>query len=111
MILIRAMAMQGLGALFARAALPAACLLVAAYFGTHAVMGEAGILALDGIRSERARLLQEQAGLEAKRADLETRISLLDPRGADPDYADELVRTHLGVMRPDEIVIPLPPEN
>jgi cell division protein FtsB len=105
------MPVQGLGALFARAALPAACLLVVAYFGTHAVMGEAGILALDGIRAERERLLADQQVLEARRADLETRISLLDPRGADPDYADELVRRHLGVMRPDEIVIPLPPED
>jgi cell division protein FtsB len=105
------MAVQGLASLFGRAALPAACLLVAAYFGTHAVMGEAGLLALDGIRAEKARLLAEHATLEARRADLETRIALLDPRGADPDYADELVRRHLGVMRPDEIVIPLPPED
>lgn len=105
------MAGEGLRSLFGRAALPAACLLVVLYFGTHAVMGEAGLLALDGIRAEKARLLAEQAALEARREELEGRIALLDPRGADPDYADELVRRHLGVMRPDEVVIPLPPEE
>jgi hypothetical protein len=34
-------------------------------------------------------------------------IDLLDPRGADPDFADELVRRHLGVIRPDELIVPL----
>lgn len=102
------MGTAGLQALFRRAALPAACLMVAAYFGAHALLGEAGVLALDEIRSEKARLLSEQAVLEARNADLNRRIALLDPKGADPDYADELVRRNLGVIRPDEIVIPLP---
>ncbi len=95
--------------LFARAALPVSCLLVAGYFLAHALFGSSGLLALEDIRAERARLLSERAELAARRADLERRIALLDPRGADPDYADELVRRHLGVIRPDEIVIPLPP--
>jgi cell division protein FtsB len=32
---------------------------------------------------------------------------LLDPRKADPDMADELVRKDLGLVRPDEVIVPL----
>jgi cell division protein FtsB len=32
---------------------------------------------------------------------------LLDPKKADPDMADELVRRDLGLVRPDEVIIPL----
>ena len=30
-----------------------------------------------------------------------------DPMGTDPDLVDETVRKELGVVRPDEVVIPL----
>ncbi len=93
--------------LLSRAALPAVCLLVAGYFGSHALFGTSGILALEDIRREHAELSAAQAGLVARKDALERDIALLDPRGADPDFADELVRRHLGVVRPDEIIIPL----
>jgi cell division protein FtsB len=32
---------------------------------------------------------------------------LLDPGKADPDLADEMVRSELGLVRPDEVVIPI----
>jgi len=38
---------------------------------------------------------------------LKHRSDLLDPRKADPDMADELVRKKLGLVRPDEVIIPL----
>lgn len=97
------------GGLLRRAMLPALCLAVGGYFLAHAFTGPSGILALEGIRAERARLEAERARLEAERATLARRIGLLDPAGADPDLADELVRRHLGVVRPDELVVPLPP--
>jgi len=90
-----------------RAMLPAACLLIMLYFGTHALVGPAGYLALDDIREERAELAEQKAGLVARRSALNRDIALLDPRGADPDFADELVRRHLGVIRPDEVIVPL----
>lgn len=92
-----------------RAALPALCLLVILYFGTHALVGPAGYFALDDIRRERQQLDERQAALEARKAALARDIALLDPRGADPDFADELVRRHLGVIRPDEVIVPLEP--
>jgi cell division protein FtsB len=32
---------------------------------------------------------------------------LLDPRKADPDLADEMIRSELGLVRPDEVIIPI----
>ena len=93
--------------LLRRAALPALCLLVMLYFGVHALFGSSGYLALDDIRRSTAELEQRQAVLQQRRAALSRDIALLDPRGADPDLADELVRRHLGVIRPDELIVPL----
>ncbi len=96
-------------ALIRRAALPAICLLVAGYFGMHAISGPAGLLALEGIRADQARLSAARVELAARQEGLERDIALLDPAGADPDFADELVRRHLGVIRPDEVIVPLGP--
>ncbi len=90
-----------------RALLPAACMLIMLFFGTHALFGPAGYFALDDIRRERAELVEHKAELVERRAALSRDIALLDPRGADPDFADELVRRHLGVIRPDEVIVPL----
>ena len=46
--------------------------------------------------------------LETEQARLAHRVALLDPRKADPDMADELVRKDLGLARPDEVIIELP---
>lgn len=94
--------------LLRNAVLPALCMLVAGYFLMHAMTGPSGFLALEPIRAEKARLATEKKALAERKAALEQRIGLLDPAGADPDYADELVRRHLGVIRPDELVVELP---
>lgn len=93
--------------LLRRAALPALCMLVILYFGVHALFGSSGYLALDDIRRSKAELTAQQAALAERKAALSRDIDLLDPRGADPDFADELVRRHLGVIRPDELIVPL----
>ncbi len=93
--------------LLSRALLPVACLLIAGYFAGHALIGATGVLARDEIRREMAELSQERQQLQAREAELKRSIALLDPRGVDPDYADELVRRHLGVVRPDEVIVPL----
>ena len=45
--------------------------------------------------------------LEQQKAELRHHSALLDPRKADPDMADELVRKDLGLVRPDEVIVPL----
>jgi len=98
---------SALSSLLSRAMLPVLCLLVAGYFASHALFGTSGTLALDDIRREKAALSQHQDALEVREAELKRNIALLDPKGVDPDYADELVRKHLGVVRPDEVIVPL----
>ena len=49
----------------------------------------------------------ELAALEAERTHLRHKSALLDPRKADPDLAEEMVRKDLGMVRSDEVVVPL----
>ena len=98
---------SALTSLLSRAMLPVLCFLVAGYFASHALFGTSGALALDDIRREKAVLSERQDALEAREVELKRNIALLDPKGVDPDYADELVRKHLGVVRPDEVIVPL----
>ena len=93
--------------LMKRAAVPVLCSLVVFYFGTHALFGSSGYFALDDIRQEHAQLWERKAMLEKQQAALQRDIKLLNPNGADPDFADELVRRHLGVVRPDEVIVQL----
>ena len=90
-----------------RAAFPALALLVVGTFAGHAIAGPNGILAWGGYHRALKEREAELAQLEQEKAQLKHRSDLLDPRKADPDMADELVRKDLGLVRPDEVVIPL----
>ena len=90
------------------ALVPTACLIVIAYFAYHAVEGNTGLLAWGGYKAEHARLDSQAAELDRHKAAIDRNIALLDPRRVDPDYADELVRANLGVVRNDEVVLELP---
>ena len=50
---------------------------------------------------------QQFAKIEKEKAVLANRVALLDPRRANPDMVDELVRKDLGLAHPDEVIIPL----
>lgn len=110
-IMLRRAPMPFVVSLLTRAALPALCLLVAIYFGSHALFGATGILAREDIRRQKAELVNANHALVASKAALAQRIALLEPRAVDPDYADELVRRHLGVVRPDEVIVPIGPPH
>jgi len=90
-----------------RAALPAIAVLIIANFLGYAVAGSNGILSLGDYRRLKALRMVELAQLQQERARLAHRAQLLDPRRADPDLADEMVRSELGVVRPDEVIIPI----
>jgi cell division protein FtsB len=90
-----------------RSLMPAICLCLIGYFASHALVGTTGLSAWPAIRAEHAELTRQAELVARRKADLEHKVELLDPRGVDPDYADELVRAHLGVVRPDEVVIAL----
>ena len=98
-------ATSGLGRHFAMT-LPGAGALVIAYFLGAAIAGENGVLAWGDYRRAKVQESAHLAQLEAERARLAHRAQLLDPAHVDPDLADELVRRDLGVVRPDEVIIP-----
>jgi cell division protein FtsB len=93
--------------LIRRAAMPALALIIVGTFAGHAIAGPNGILAWGGYHRALQERKAELAQLETQRAQLRHRSNLLDPRKADPDIADELVRKDLGLVRPDEVIVPL----
>src|SRR4051794_774138 len=93
--------------LIRRAAMPALALIIVGTFAGHAVAGPNGLLAWGGYHRALKERQAELQQLEQQRAQMRHRSALLDPRKADPDMADELVRKDLGLVRPDEVVLPL----
>jgi cell division protein FtsB len=86
---------------------PALALLVVGNFAGYAVAGPNGLLAWGGYHRDLNQRKVELAKLEQQKAELQHRSVLLDPQKADPDMADELVRRDLGLVRPDEVIVPL----
>ncbi len=90
-----------------RAAMPALALIIVGNFAGYAVAGRNGLLAWGGYHRDLEQRKVELTQLDAQKVALRHRSNLLDPRKADPDLADELVRRDLGLVRPDEVVVPL----
>jgi len=93
--------------LIRRSAVPALALIVVGTFSGHAIAGPNGILAWGGYHRALQQRQAELAQLQQEQAELKHRSQLLDPRHADPDLADELARSKLGLVRPDEVIVPL----
>ena len=94
-------------ALIRRVAMPALAVIVVGTFAGHAIAGPNGILAWGSYHRALEARQGELSELDRQRSQLRHRSQLLDPRKADPDMADELVRKDLGLVRPDEVIIPL----
>lgn len=90
-----------------RAAWPALALMVMAFFGGYAVLGANGLLAFGDYKHQLAKRERHYAALDQRREMLRNRVALLDPRRANPDMVDELVRRELNVAHPDEVIVPL----
>lgn len=93
--------------LIRRAALPAVALVVIGNFAGYAVAGPNGLLAWGGYARQLDERKIELARVEAERDRLRHRSTLLNPKRADPDIADELIRRDLGLVRADEVILPL----
>jgi len=93
--------------LIRRSAFPALALIIVGTFAGHAIAGPNGILAWGGYHRALKERQAELSQLEQEKAQLKHRSDLLNPRKADPDMADELVRKDLGLVRPDEVIVPL----
>ncbi|MDX2155393.1 MAG: septum formation initiator family protein [Hyphomicrobiaceae bacterium] len=81
------------------------CLCLTAYFGYHAVKGKHGLEARSRLVSRSVQLERELAGLVAVRSRLEREVALLAEASPDPDYVDELARSMLRYVGPDEMII------
>jgi cell division protein FtsB len=90
-----------------RAAMPALALIIVGTFGGHAIAGPNGLLAWGGYNRDLDQRREELAKLEAERDALRHRSALLNPNKADPDLGEELIRRDLGLVRSDEVIIPL----
>ena len=94
-------------AMLRRAGPAAAALIVISFFGGYAVLGPNGVLAYGDYKRQLQRRQDEYAQLDHQRQVLRNRVELLDPRHANPDMVDELVRKQLNVTHPDEVIVPL----
>lgn len=89
------------------AALPALAVTIMLFFGAYAILGPNGVLALGDYKRQLAARERQFSALDARREMLRNRVALLDPRHANPDMVDELVRKELNVAHPDEVIVPL----
>jgi cell division protein FtsB len=89
------------------AAGPAAALLIIGFFGGYALFGSNGVLALGDYRQDLSAKQAELRVLEERKRIIANRVALLDPKKANPDLVDELIRKDLGLVHPDDIIIPM----
>jgi len=85
---------------------PAISLAVVGYFGTYAVWGNRGVLALEDTQAQLGVQLQQLAELQANRQRLEHRIVLMEKNGGDPDLVEELARTQLMDGATNQVAVP-----
>jgi len=89
------------------AAMPATAMFIVAFFAGYALFGSNGVLAWGEYTKRLEARRVHLASLERDKSVLANRVALLDPRRANPDMVDELIRRDLGVARPDEVIVPL----
>lgn len=85
---------------------PALAVVILVAMVGYAVFGPTGLYAWGDYRQSLARKQVELERLEKDEARLKNRNDLVDPRHADPDMVDELVRKELNVTDPREVIIP-----
>lgn len=72
----------------------------------YMIFGPTGLYAWGEYSAKLTERQRELALLQQEQRTLENHVRLLDPRRADPDMIDELVRRELGVTHPDDVIIP-----
>ncbi len=85
---------------------PALAVVILVAMVSYAVFGPTGLYAWGDYRQSLSKKKVELEKLKAEEARLQNRTKLVDPRHADPDLVDELVRKELNVNDPGEVIIP-----
>lgn len=79
------------------------------YFAYHAVQGDRGLIAWWNLRYEIEKTDLELSEVTAEKKALEHRVSLLRPGSLDPDMLEERARLMLGVVHPNDLIVPIAP--
>lgn len=87
---------------------PVLGILLTGYFGYHLVEGDRGLRAWVRVSQELRQAKEELAVVSAQRDELQHRVAHMRASHVDPDLLDSQIRKTLDVLRPDEIVIPVP---
>ena len=87
---------------------PALALIIVGNFAGYAVAGPNGLLAWGGYHRDLQERKIELAQLEAEKAQLRHRSTLLDPRKADPDMEEGFDDLDAPVLRVTNVDVPLP---
>jgi cell division protein FtsB len=75
------------------------------YLLWHAVHGQRSFSQAERIQMRIATLTEERDKVRAERMALDKRVALLRPESIDPDLLEELARTRLGFVRPNDVLI------
>jgi len=78
------------------------------YFAYHAFQGDRGLIAWWQLRYDIERAQFTQNEVAAEKAALEHRVALLRPESLDPDMLEERARIMLGVVSPQDLIVPNP---
>jgi cell division protein FtsB len=83
---------------------PAVSLAVVGYFGTYAIWGSRGVLALEDTRAQLGIQQAQLTLVQDNRQRLERRIALMEQN--DPDLVEELARSQLMDGAPGQVAVP-----
>jgi cell division protein FtsB len=75
------------------------------YFSYHALAGDQGLARWTELQGEEEKLQTEIVKLKAERDVLEASLVRLRDRTMDLDYVEEIARTKLSYVRPDEVLV------
>ena len=79
------------------------------YLLWHAIHGQRSYSEATRIATRTATLTAERDKVRAERVALDRRVALLRPESIDPDMLEELARTKLGFVHPNDIIVYIKP--
>jgi cell division protein FtsB len=85
--------------------LPAAIGALMIYFCYHALSGDQGLAAWAELQTEEAELEEQIVTLKEQRADIHASLARLRDSTMDLDFVEEIARTKLSYVRPDELLV------
>ena len=85
--------------------LPGAIGALILYFSYHALAGEQGLTRWTQLQGDQERLETDLVKLKAERDVLEASLVRLRDKTMDLDYVEEIARTKLMYVRPDEVLV------